>query len=51
MMEFYYLAIDHCILDTHNCDGNATCNYTSPNQYDCSCDEGFTGDGVFCEGK
>jgi len=45
------IEIDHCDLGTDNCGDNATCYYTSPNQFDCICNEGFTGDGVYCEGE
>ncbi|XP_065909400.1 stabilin-2-like isoform X2 [Dysidea avara] len=41
--------IDRCDLGTDTCDDNATCYYISPNQFDCICNVGFTGDGVYCE--
>ena len=32
------------------CHANATCNNTEGN-YTCTCDSGFAGDGVLCDGK
>ena len=41
--------IDECAEDTHSCDRElAKCTNTYGN-HRCSCNKGFTGDGVFCE--
>ena len=43
--------IDECFNDTlNNCHDNATCTDTV-GSFECSCEEGFTGDGVNCTGK
>ena len=43
--------IDECSNDTlNNCHDNATCTDTV-GSFECSCEEGFTGDGVNCTGK
>ena len=44
------LEIDECNNGTDNCHANATCNNTI-GSYTCSCNTGFTGDGVTCTGK
>ena len=42
--------IDECANDTlNNCSPNATCTNTNGN-YTCSCDTGYTGDGLSCIG-
>ncbi len=40
---------DECVLGTDNCDVNAECTNTE-GSFTCTCNPGFTGDGVFCEG-
>jgi len=41
--------VDECSNETlNNCHENATCTDTI-GSYNCSCDEGFSGDGVVCE--
>ncbi|XP_078487663.1 uncharacterized protein LOC144745535 [Ciona intestinalis] len=39
--------IDECIMGTHNCSTNASCNNTNGG-FICSCNTGYTGDGVTC---
>ena len=39
---------DECQLQIHNCDRFATCSNTN-GSYDCTCQEGFTGDGFNCK--
>ena len=49
----YYLPcsdIDECTTNTHKCDANAQCNNTD-GSYNCSCREGFYGDGKNCTGN
>ena len=42
--------IDECINSSHNCDQYASCINTV-GSHNCSCKEGFTGDGLSCSGK
>ena len=42
--------VDECTDGTHNCHANATCNDTI-GSYTCTCNTGFTGDGVTCTGQ
>ena len=45
------LDADECTDGTHNCDVNgAVCNNT-PGSYNCSCKDGFVGNGINCTGK
>ena len=41
---------NECLLQTHNCHMNASCTNTN-GSYSCTCNEGFTGNGVNCTGK
>ena len=43
------LDIDECDRGSHNCHSNAACNNTEGG-YNCSCKEGYTGDGQNCTG-
>ena len=45
------LDIDECELWTHSCDQplRASCRNTN-GSYECSCNEGYTGDGIYCTG-
>uniref|UniRef100_A0A1I7Z159 EGF-like domain-containing protein n=1 Tax=Steinernema glaseri TaxID=37863 RepID=A0A1I7Z159_9BILA len=40
--------LDECARGEHNCDRNAECR-NIPGSFECSCREGFFGDGYFCE--
>ena len=44
-----YADIDECAT-TNNCDSNATCTNT-PGSYTCTCNHGYNGSGITCEGK
>ena len=41
--------IDECSIDPSGCDENADCT-NSEGSYSCTCKQGFTGDGVKCQG-
>jgi len=41
--------INECSLGTHNCNANATCINTNGG-FSCSCNSGFSGNGVSCSG-
>ena len=41
---------DECALGTDNCDANAACTDTD-GSYDCTCNDGYSGDGFTCTGK
>ena len=42
--------MDECSQGMDDCHVNATCNNTE-GSYNCSCKDGFTGDGFTCEGE
>ena len=42
--------LNECTNDTHDCHLMAVCNNTE-GSYNCSCKEGYTGDGRNCTGK
>ena len=42
--------MDECSLGMNDCHVNATCNNTE-GSYNCSCKNGFTGDGFTCKGE
>lgn len=44
-----HIDIDECHLKVTICGVLATC-YNTPGSYNCTCDSGYTGDGVVCEG-
>lgn len=44
-----YLDRDECLTNTHDCDPNAYCT-NSNGTFDCTCNEGFTGNGKTCKG-
>ena len=41
--------VDECTEDYDDCDTNAECTNT-PGSFECTCNIGYTGDGVTCEG-
>jgi hypothetical protein len=41
---------DECVLEQHNCNGNATCTDLE-DLFECSCKPGFEGDGIDCQGR
>ena len=49
-MHSIFLDIDECISGTDNCDLNASCNNTD-GSFTCTCNTGYSGDGVTCEGN
>lgn len=49
LVFFFLLDIDECETDTDNCDVNAHCNNTK-GSFQCTCNIGYSGDGVVCEG-
>ena len=44
------LDIDECTAGKHNCDQNADCQ-DNDGSFTCTCNGGYTGDGVTCAGK
>ena len=42
--------VDECSLSTANCNANATCTNTE-GSFTCACNNGYTGDGMTCEGE
>ncbi len=42
--------VNECLEGEDNCDANAECNNTEGG-YECTCREGFSGNGTDCEGK
>jgi hypothetical protein len=45
----YFVDIDECSAMTSNCDANAECENTV-GSFKCTCNPGFTGNGVTCTG-
>ena len=42
--------IDECTTAVHNCNAKAACGNTE-GTFTCTCNDGYTGDGVNCQGK
>ena len=48
-ISFVLLDIDECLITSHACDVTANCTNTD-GSYNCTCKEGYTGDGESCRG-
>ena len=48
---FFVLDADECTDGTHNCDVNGAVCSNTPGSYNCSCKDGFVGDGINCTGN
>ena len=48
-MSYFHADVDECSEDFHDCHVNATCT-DAIGSFLCMCNDGFTGDGVSCEG-
>ena len=48
--SFHMIDIDECITGNHDCGMNANCTNTVGG-HNCTCKEGYTGDGRSCSGK
>ena len=48
-ISFVLIDIDECLNRSHACDVNANCTNTD-GSYNCTCKEGYTGDGQSCQG-
>ena len=48
-IHFVVLDIDECTKGTDSCDVNAVCTNTR-GSYNCTCEDGFSGDGINCTG-
>ena len=46
----YTIDINECTMGTDNCAAEATCTNTE-GSFTCTCNQGYTGDGVACNGK
>ena len=48
---FTFVDIDECAVNAwNNCDKNAYCNNTA-GSYNCTCNNGYTGNGTTCTGE
>ena len=47
--DYFYTDIDECLLDTDDCDDDATC-INFPGSYTCACLPGFRASGSDCIG-
>ena len=46
----YSIDVSECCMDTDNCSPDATCTNTE-GSFTCTCNQGYTGDGLTCTGK
>ena len=46
----YFTDIDECDTGMNNCDQNANCT-NKVGSFECSCKDGYTGNGVSCTGE
>ena len=42
--------INHCLNET-SCHANATCQFLGPDQFSCTCHQGYAGNGTHCSRK
>ena len=47
---FFFAGTEICGTSADDCHEDATCTNTGPGAYQCTCNEGFDGDGKSCEG-
>ena len=50
LLIVFNVDVDECITGKHDCDVNANCTNTVGG-HNCTCKEGFAGDGRSCAGK
>ena len=48
---FVYLDINECSADPGPCDTNAACANSPDGSFTCTCNSGYTGDGISCTGE
>ena len=49
-INYFLLEIKICGTELEDCHKFATCADTGPGTYECTCNEGYTGDGKTCTG-
>ena len=47
---FHQVDVNECTTDAHSCNVNAYCNNTN-GSYNCTCNPGYSGNGISCTGK
>ena len=50
LLSYHVIDIDECTIGADNCDSNATCT-NIPGNFTCSCNHGYSGDGIVCDGN
>ena len=48
--ESKFTEVDNCAMYNGGCHSDATCQQTKPGHHECTCKEGFYGNGLTCEG-